>query len=413
MMQEPSDTPKLRRALGLTSLTLYGLGTIIGAGIYVLVGAVAGRAGMAAPLSFLVAGVLAAFTGLSYAELGQRLPEAAGAAAYAREGFKSPLAGKLTGFATLLVALVAAASVARGGAGYLLEIVDIPLPVASGLVIVAFTALAAWGVKESVYIAGAMTVIETLGLLIVVAVAGDALGDLPERIGEFWPQEIFDGGVGWSGVMAGAFLAFFAFAGFENIVNMAEETKNVERTLPRAVVLAIVVSSLLYMLVVCIAVLSVAPGLLAESDAPLCDVVQCQSGALAVFAPIALIATLNGVLIEIVLMSRVAYGMARRGWLPGVLGRVHSARRTPLTATLVVGGTVFALTTLVEFEPLARLTSALLLVIFLIVNLSLIGLKRREPDAPLTLKIPLWVPVLGAASSVVLLAAELVHMLEF
>lgn len=213
--------------------------------------------------------------------------------------------------------------------------------------------------------------------------------------------------------MAGAFLAFFAFAGFENIVNMAEETKNVERTLPRAVVLAIVVSSLLYMLVVCIAVLSVAPGLLAESDAPLCDVVQCQSGALAVFAPIALIATLNGVLIEIVLMSRVAYGMARRGWLPGVLGRVHSARRTPLTATLVVGGTVFALTTLVEFEPLARLTSALLLVIFLIVNLSLIGLKRREPDAPLTLKIPLWVPVLGAASSVVLLAAELVHMLEF
>lgn len=413
-MVSPAPTtppsPTLKRALGLTSLTLYGLGTIIGAGIYVLVGAVAARAGMSAPLSFLVAGVLATFTGLSYAELGQRLPEAAGAAAYAREGFQSAWAGRLTGFITLIVALVAAASVARGGAGYLLQMIDIPLPVASGAVIVAFTILAAWGVKESVYIAGAMTVIETAGLVIVVLVAGGALGDLPARIGEFWPTSFLDGGVGWNGVMAGAFLAFFAFAGFENIVNMAEETHNVEHTLPRAVVLSIAVSALLYMLVVTIAVLSVAPGILAESDAPLCDVVDCGRGTMGLFAPIALIATLNGVLIEIVLMARVAYGMARRGWLPRALATVHPGRRTPLTATLLVGTVVFALTTTVEFEPLARLTSALLLVVFLIVNLSLIQLKRREPEIRLSLRIPGWVPVLGALSSVALLLGEILHM---
>lgn len=409
-MDEQSP-PTLKRALGLTSLTLYGLGTIIGAGIYVLVGAVAARAGMAAPLSFLVAGVLATFTGLSYAELGQRLPEAAGAAAYAREGFRSSWMGRLTGFATLIVALVAAASVARGGAGYLLHIIDIPLPVASGLVIFVFTLLAAWGVKESIFIAAAMTVIETVGLIIVVAVGGDALGDLPARLPEMWPSATWNGTDAWSGVMAGAFLAFFAFAGFENIVNMAEETHNVERTLPRAVVLSIVISAVLYMLVVTIAVLVVTPGILAASDAPLCEVVNCDRGTMAAFAPIALIATLNGVLIEIVLMARVAYGMARRGWLPKRLAQVHAGRRTPLLATLLVGGIVFALTITVEFEPLARLTSAMLLLIFLVVNLSLIQLKRRQPNAQLTLRIPLWVPMMGSLSSVVLLTAEILHVM--
>jgi len=394
--------PELKRALGLTSLTLYGLGTIIGAGIYVLVGAVAGRSGMSAPLAFLVAGSLAAFTGLSYAELGQRLPEAAGAAAYAREGFKSHWMGRLTGFMTLAVALVAAASVARGGAGYLLTIIDIPLPVASGGVIVLFTLLACWGVKESVYAAAAMTVVEVGGLLVVIFVGGPALVDFGVRAPEMWPANM----AAWGGVMGGAFLAFFAFAGFENIVNMAEETKDVGRTLPRAVVLSIIVSAVLYMLVISISVLSIAPEFLAESNAPLCLVVDCEKSTMAFFAPIALIATLNGVLIEIVLMARVAYGMARRGWLPKIMSDVHLGRRTPLKATMIVGAIVFVLTTLVEFEMLAKATSAMLLVVFLVVNLSLIRLKQLDPAPNLAFRVPNWAPVAGAFSSIVLLGAE-------
>lgn len=395
--------PKLRRVLGLTSLTLYGLGTIIGAGIYVLVGAVAASAGMAAPLAFLLAGVMAAFTGLSYAELGQRLPEAAGAAAYAREGFKSHWMGRLTGFMTLAVALVAAASVARGGAGYLLPLVDIPLPVASGTVILFFTALACWGVKESVYIAATLTVIEMAGLVIVIAVGAPALGDLGARLDEMWPT----GHPAWLGVMGGAFLAFFAFAGFENIVNMAEETRDVGRTLPRAVVLSIIASAILYMLVILVAVLNVAPMDLAASDAPLCEVVDCAKPTMAFFAPIALIATLNGVLIEIVLMARVAYGMARRGWLPVSISDVHMTRRTPLKATLAVGTIVFTLTTMVEFEILAKITSAMLLCVFFVVNVSLIRLKWADPRTDLAFRVPAWAPVIGAASSVVLLGAEI------
>lgn len=396
------QAPKLRRALGLTSLTLYGLGTIIGAGIYVLVGAVAGRAGMAAPLSFLVAGLLATLTGLSYAELGQRLPEAAGAAAYAREGFNSEKMGRITGMASLLVAMVAAASVARGGAGYILAIIDVQLPVASGVVILLFTALACWGLKTGVYVAAAMTLIEVIGLATVVFVSGDALGDLPGRINDIWPAE----SGAWIGVMGGAFLAFFAFSGFETVVSMAEETKDVARTLPRAIILAIALAAGLYMLVITVSVLSILPADLEKSDAPLCLVVDCDRPVMALFPPIAIIATLNGVLIEIMMMARVSYGMARRGWLPHALGRVHAGRRTPMTATLVVGGLVFALTTLIEFEPLVRITSALLLCVFLVVNVSLIRLKRSHPSAELTLKIPGWVPVLGAASCVILLGAE-------
>jgi len=402
MIEGNISKPELKRALGLTSLTLYGLGTIIGAGIYVLIGAVAGRSGMAAPVAFLMAGVLAAFTGLSYAELGQRLPEAAGAAAYAREGFKSHVMGRITGFATLAVALVAAASVARGGAGYLLTMIDIPLPLASGGVIVLFTLLAAWGVKESVYAAAAMTVLEIGGLVIVVWVGGPALADLGVRLPEMWPTDQ----AAWLGVMGGAFLAFFAFAGFENIVNMAEETKDVGRTLPRAVLLSIVVSAVLYMLVILVAVLSIAPDDLAASDAPLCLVVDCEKSTMAFFAPIALIATLNGVLIEIVLMARVAYGMARRGWLPQFMSDVHPARRTPLKTTLLVGVIVFTLTTLVEFEILAKATSAILLFVFLVVNVSLMRLKRRDPGTELAFRVPAWSPLVGAISSIVLLAAE-------
>lgn len=394
--------PELKRALGLTSLTLYGLGTIIGAGIYVLIGAVAGRSGMSAPLAFLLAGVLAAFTGLSYAELGQRLPEAAGAAAYAREGFKSHWMGRLTGFMTLTVALIAAASVARGGAGYFLTIIDVPLPIASGGVVIVFTLLACWGVKESVYAAAAMTVIEVGGLLVVIVVGGPALVDLGVRLPDMWPADM----AAWTGVMGGAFLAFFAFTGFENIVNMAEETKDVGRTLPRAVVLSIVISAILYMLVILISVLRIAPEALAESTAPLCLVVDCEKSTMAFFAPVALIATLNGVLIEIVLMARVAYGMARRGWLPKFMSDVHWGRRTPLKATLAVGAIVFLLTSLVEFETLAKATSAMLLLVFLVVNLSLIRLKQLDPAPDLAFRTPNWAPVAGAFSSIVLLGAE-------
>lgn len=401
-----SDSPGLKRAIGLAGLVLYGLGTIIGAGIYVLVGEVAGEAGMAAPVAFLLAGALAALTGLSYAELAVRYPEAAGAAAYVRQAFGSNVLGALTGTVVSAIGIIASASLARGGVGYLLPLLDVPAPVAGAVVVVAFTAIACYGVVESVAIAAALSVVEIGGLIAVFALGAPALDSLPGRWTEMIPASH---GV-WVGVGAGAFLAFFAFAGFENLVTMAEETRDQARTVPRAIVLAIALTTVIYLGVVVVAVLAVAPSELARSSAPLCLIVDCTGWAPGrLFPAVALTATLNGVLIEIVMAARVLYGMARRGWLPKVFGRVHPTRQTPIAATLAVGGFILVLTAGVPFEGLVRATSGLLLLVFLAVNLGLARLHRSEPNTGLPFRAPRWTPLLGAASCAALIAAEFMN----
>lgn len=401
-----SKTPEpkaLKRTLGLASLVLYGMGTIIGAGIYILVGEVAGEAGMAAPLSFLLAGVLAALTGISYAELAARYPEAAGAAAYVRQAFGSNALGVAIGGLVCAIGVIVAASLARGGIGYLTPMIDVPVTVAGGAVVVLFTAIACYGVKESVIVAAGLTVVEIGGLFIVIALGASSLTTLPDRWAEMMPAAPG----AWVGIGAGAFLAFFAFSGFETLVTLSEEARDEGRTVPRAVMLAILFTTLLYMAVIVVAVLAVAPTVLAESKAPLCEIVDCAPGGLGrIFPVVALIATLNGVLIEIVMASRVVYGMAQRGWLPPVLGWVHAGRQTPVAATLAVGGTILLLTVAVPFEGLVRATSALLLIVFFAVNVGLARLHRTTPRADLSFHAPAWTPLAGAASCLALLVAE-------
>lgn len=406
MTSPDTNQPALKRAIGLTGLVLYGMGTIIGAGIYVLVGEVAGEAGMAAPAAFLLAGALAALTGLSYAELAARYPEAAGAAAYVRQAFGSNALGVITGVVVCAIGIIASASLARGGVGYLLPLLDVPAPIAGAIVVVIFSAIACYGVVESVTVAAALSVVEIGGLIAVFALGAPALEALPGR----WSEMIPAGREIWIGVGAGAFLAFFAFAGFENLVTMAEETRDQARTVPRAIVLAIALTTVIYMSVVVVAVLAVAPSDLAGSTAPLCLIVDCTGWAPGrLFPAVALTATLNGVLIEIVMAARVLYGMARRGWLPEVLGRVHPTRRTPMAATLTIGGLILVLTAAVPFEGLVRATSGLLLVVFLGVNLGLARLHRTAPNPDLKFHAPRWTPLLGAASCAALIVAELVN----
>lgn len=405
MPNKPSGSNGLSRSLGLTSLVLYGMGTIIGAGIYVLAGEVAAEAGMAAPLSFLFAGVLAALTALSYAELSARHPEAAGAAAYVRHGFRSEILGRVTGVAIGLIAVVSAASIARGGVGYLVELIPLfTAPVAGGLIVALFIVLACWGVRESVMVAATMTVAEIAGLLLVITAGAPDLAALPARLPEMAP----DSALAWAGIGGGAFLAFFAFTGFENLAVMAEETRDVTRVLPKAILLAIGFTTVLYMTVLVVAVLAVAPADLAASQAPLAEVTD-KAGWLEreIFLLVAIIATLNGVLIEIMMVSRLTYGMANRGWLPRALAVVHPVRRTPMRATLVMGAVVMVLTVAVPFEALVRITSALILMVFVAVNLALWRLHRSEPRADLPLRAPSWAPPVAAASCLVLMVIEI------
>jgi amino acid transporter len=384
-------------------LVLYGLGSIIGAGIYVLVGAVADAAAYGAPLSFLLAGVLAGLTGLSYAELSARFPEAAGAAVYVKEAFGSDALSRLVGGLVVLVGVFLAASLARGAVGYIQRFVDLPeLPTALALV-AGFTLIACLGVAQSIRFAALLTLIEIAGLIIVVAAGAPSLSRLPQ----LWPEFIPDVAA-WAGIGSGAFLAFFAFLGFEDIVNMAEETHAAERTLPQAIILTILFTTLIYGTVALVAVTAVPMAELAGSRAPLELISQSASwvpsGTLAL---IALIAVPNGILITLVMLARILYGMARRGWLPSGLAFVNPVTRTPLRTTFLIGGVVLAFTAAIDFIGLVTLTSAVNLFVFTVVNLALFKLHRAGTDETVAIRVPRWCPPLATACSLGLLAVYL------
>lgn len=393
----------LRRVLGTPLLVFYGLGVIIGAGIYVLVGTVIAASGAAAPLAFLLAGLLAGLTGLAYAELAARFPEAAGAAAYVKEAFGSDRLSQLTGVAVAAVVVLSTASIARGSIGYIEFFIDVPDPLIAGGVVALFTAIACLGVRESVGIAALMTLVEIGGLLLVTA-AGVELIDR-ESLRSLGPM-LSPGD--WSGLATGAFLAFFAFIGFENLANMAEEARDPERSLPQAILASLGISAVLYALVTTVALLAVPMAELSASPAPLLLVArQATWFAPGVFALIAVVAVANGVLIEILMLGRLLYGMARRGWLPEVLGNVTQRRRAPVAATVAGGGIILALTVGLPFVSLVSLTSAVTLLVFAVVNLALWRLQRNSPRPAGLFRVPGVLPPVAAAASVVLAVSQL------
>jgi amino acid transporter len=399
----PSAPATLRRVLGLWILVFYGLGSIVGAGIYVLIGAVAGVSGFGAPLAFVVAGVLAGLTGLSYAELSARYPEAAGAAAYVQEGFGRAWLSRIVGFAVVAVGLFLTGSLAHGVVGYINEFIAVPPLPAALAVVVLFTAVACIGVGSSLTLAAVMTAVEIGGLAIVAAVGAPSLVRLPEVAPLMVPGDL----TAALAVTTGIFLAFFAFLGFEDIVNMAEETRAPERTLPRAVLLSILLATVIYAVIAVVAVVAVPLADLAASRAPL-ELIMGR----APWAPhgllsfIAIIAIPNGILITLVMLGRILYGMARRGWLPAALGVVNPWTRTPLRTTVIAGGLAVAFTAAVDFIGLVTLTSAVNLCVFSIVNLALWRLHRTQPRPDLPIRAWAWCPPLAAGFSVALIALQ-------
>jgi basic amino acid/polyamine antiporter, APA family len=395
--------PLLRRVLGTPLLVFYGLGVIIGAGIYVLVGSVVGAAGAAAPWSFILAGVLAGLTGLSYAELAVRFPEAAGAAAYVKEAFGSDRFSQLVGLAVAAVVILSTASIARGSIGYFQVFAPWPDAFIAGGLVLLFTAVACLGVRESVGLAAAMTLIEIGGLLLVIVAGWPALQSLPERIGELMPAA---DPVALAGVAAGAFLAFFAFIGFENLANMAEEAAAPEASLPRSILISLGLSTLLYVAVAAVTILALPLDELVASPAPLLLVAaSARWFSPDLFAAIALIAVANGVLIELVMLARLLYGMARRGWLPRGLGTVSRRWRTPIPATIAAGAAVFVFTVALPFVSLVTITSTITLVVFAAVNVALWQLQRRQPRVA-GFRTPRFIPPLAAIANVALAIAQ-------
>jgi amino acid transporter len=401
--------PELRRSLSLPLVVLYGLGVTIGAGIYVLLGATAGRAGIYAPVSFVLASIVVAFSAASFAELSTRFPVSAGEAAYVRAGFQSDSLSLVVGFLVILSGVVASAAITVGSTGYLREFVDLPDAVLVLIVVLTVGAIAAWGIMESVIFASLFTIIEVGALLAIVTVGiGSNPGlvfDLPRVI-----PPIADLGA-WAAISGAGLLAFFAFIGFEDIVNLAEEVKRPERTLPAAIFLTLGLTTLIYFLVTTVAVLSVPIDELAASRAPLSFVFGHITGASpVVITSIAIVATLNGVIIQIIMASRVLYGLGKQGSVPAIFARIHTLTRTPLIATGTITAVVLTLALVFPLEGLAEWTARIVLVIFALVNMALLMLKRRADTAPegsFTVKI--WVPFAGFLTCLALLASDFVN----
>lgn len=400
-------TPQLNRVLTLPLLTMYGVGTTVGAGIYVLTGKVIEAAGVFAPLSFLAAACLAGLTAASFAELSARMPRSAGEALYVREGLRMPRLSVLVGLMVAASGIISSAVLTKGFAGYLGVVLDWPPPLFTALLLIALVLLAIWGIREAVTVAAVITAVEVAGLVLVIWVARDGLLEIGS-----WVERVLDGpqGSAWGMIASGAVLAFFAFIGFEDMVNVAEEVRDVRRTMPRAILLTLLITAFLYCVVSLVALLSAAGAQLGQSDAPLAEIYARATGGSPL--PIVFIGTLaivNGALIQIIMGSRVLYGLAAQGQIAAVFAAVHPTRKTPIVATIVVGGLVGLLAMLFPLETLARLTSVLVLSVFVLVNFSLVALKRRgeRADQP-AFRVPVWVPLAGGIASAGLAIFQLV-----
>ncbi|MDP1529751.1 MAG: APC family permease [Rhodoferax sp.] len=400
--------PRLVRSLTLTHAVLYGLGVTIGAGIYVLVGLAAGRSGMHAPLAFMGAALVMAFSAASFAELGTRMPVSASEAAYVQAAFRLDWLSLGVGLLVVTTAMVSAATISVGSAGYVAVFLPIPAPWIISGVVLAMGAVACLATVQSVTFAGVMTLIEVAGLALIIA-AGLGYGTgVVTRLPEIWPSA--GDTTAWVGIAGTSLIAVFAFIGFEHLVNVAEEIKEPSRTLPRALFLTLGLTALIYAVVVWIAVTAVPPEELARSSAPLALVFERLTGLpLVTMSAIAIVATLNGIIVHMIMIARVIYGLADRGSLPRALARLNPVTHTPLLATAIGVGTILVLALAVPLEGLADLTAGFTLVIFAIVNLALIRIKSRNEAPPPGIFIcPRWVPFAGLVSSVLLLVVDLI-----
>lgn len=389
----------LKRTLGLFEVTLCGIGIILGAGIYVLIGQAAGLAGNALWMSFLFGAAVAAFSGLSYAELSSMYPKAGAEYDYTKRAFGRQLAF-VTGWLILFGGIVGAATVSTGFAGYFSAIFGTPVLITAIVLIALLSFLLFWGVKQSAWVAILFTLVETAGLLAIIAIGAPYFGSV-----DYLKMPDL------AGVFSAAALIFFAFIGFEQIARLSEETRNPEKNIPRALILSIILTTIIYMLVAVSAVSVISSEKLAASKAPLADIASHGFGqnAFLILAVIALFSTSNTVLLMLLATSRITYGMSRGNSLPACLGKIHGTRRTPWLATALAGIGAAAFVLVGDLKTIANITNFTVYITFIIINLSLILLRYSEPNTKRPFRVPLSIgklpilPAFGALSCAAML----------
>ncbi len=393
---------------------MYGVGLILGAGIYVLIGDVAGIAGNAMWISFVIAAAIAAFTGLSYAELSSMFPKSAAEYVFVKNAFKNNLIAFVTGWLITFVAIASSAAVAIGFSGYLASFFPQFDPLLSAVALVAaLSAINFVGIKESIWMNTTFTIIELAGLAIIVASA--------VLIGSFAGVDYYEMPLAASGsfslsigaILGAAGLAFFAYFGFENLANISEETKNAHKTIPKALMISIATTTGIYILIAVSAIALAGWEELSSTEAPLALAAEKAFGraGVVVLSGIALFATSNTVLMMLVAGSRIMFGMSKERALPATLGKVHPVTKTPAIAVVLMMLLTSAVVVLSKgsISAVANIAVFAIFMIYVLVNLSLIWLRYRQPELGRPFRSPVRIgrfPVLagfGFATSLAML----------
>jgi APA family basic amino acid/polyamine antiporter len=391
---------ELKRHMGLFQVTMYGVGLILGAGIYVLIGEAAGIAGDAVWVSFVFAAIVAVIAGLSYAELSSLFPKAAAEYTFIKNSFKSNFLGFIIGWLTAVTSIITCAVVALGFGGYLAEFIDIPIVVSAILLLGALSIINFFGIRESSWTNIVLTLVEAAGLLIIIYVGFTYA--TPE------PVNYFESPTGLSGIVIAFVLIFFAFVGFEDMANVAEEVKRPSRNIPKAILLSISITGVIYILVSLAAVRVVSWQDLGASAAPLAAVAEraIGTGGQVLLSSIALFATTNTVLIILIAGARILYGMASDRSLPLSLGKIHFKTKTPWIAVIGMMLTSMAFAFVGDIVLVANISVFAIVITFGMVNLAVIVLRYTQPTIERPFRVPLNVgkfpilPLFGLGFSV-------------
>ena len=391
---------ELKRHMGLFQLTMYGIGLILGAGIYVLIGEAAGFAGDAVWASFVLGSIVALFAGFSYAELSSVFPKVPAEYVFIKNAFKNNFLAFLIGWLIAVTSIITAATVALGFGGYFSEFVNIPIIISAISLLVILSVVNFAGIRESSFTNTIFTIIEISGLILIIVIGFTFAA--PE------PVNYIESPSGFTGIATAFVLVFFAFIGFEAIANISEEVKKPKKTLPRAIILSVTISGMIYILVSLAVVRVVNWEDLATSSAPFALVAERALGSETniLLSSIALFAITNTVLITLVTGSRIFYGLAREQIFPVIIGKIHFKTKTPWVAIIVIMTASIAFTMIGDIVIVANIAVFAIVITFGAVNLAVIVLRYTEPDIERKFKVPINIgkfpilPLLGLGITV-------------
>lgn len=387
--------PKLERSLTLWQITLMSIGIILGAGIYVVIGEAAGLTGNSVWISFIIGALVAAFSGLSYAELASRFPKAGAEYVYIENSFGNRAAW-MAGWLVLSGSVIGGATVTLGFSRYFSALFNTPLIIIAIFVLIIIGIILIIGVQETASLTILFTLIESIGLIIIILIGIPYLGKV----------DLLEMTNGFKGLIEGGILIFFSYIGFQGIARLAEETKDPEKNIPKAIIISLSITTIIYILVAISAVSIVPWQELAQSKGPLALVAKYVLGenSIIILSVIALFSTFNTALVMLLSGSRLLFGIGERKAIPQIFTSILKRFKTPWIAIITVIFASSIILFLEDLKTIANLTNFTIFMVFILINSAVIYYRYKKPinvgfKVPFSIgKLPI-IPLMGIITS--------------